>query len=149
MKLYFPEHHLSDVVSAFPSPFEKATILTIDGVGEWATMTMGIGEGNTIRILKEQQFPHSVGLVYSSFTYYLGFCVNTGEYKVMGLAAYGDEFAEETKKFIEQIKEELIDIREDGSLLLNMEYFNYATSLTMTNYRKRLGKHYLKFKKKT
>ena len=134
VKLYFPEHHLSHAASAFfPSPFEKATILTIDGVGEWATMTMGIGEGNTIRILKEQHFPHSIGLVYSSFTYYLGFRVNSGEYKVMGLAAYGDAFAEETKKFIDQIKEELVDIREDGSVLLNMDYFNYATSLTMTN----------------
>ena len=132
--LYFPEHHLSHAASAFfPSPFEKATILTIDGVGEWATLTMGIGEGNTIKILKEQHFPHSVGLVYSSFTYYLGFRVNSGEYKVMGLAAYGDPDAEETKKFIELIKEELVDIREDGSILLNMDYFKYATALTMTN----------------
>lgn len=132
--LYFPEHHLSHAASAFfPSPFEKATILTLDGVGEWANMTIGLGEGNQIKILKEQHFPHSVGLLYSAFTYYLGFEVNSGEYKVMGLAAYGNPQAEETRLFIQKIKKELVDIREDGSILLHMTYFRFATHLTMTH----------------
>lgn len=132
--IYFPEHHLSHAASAFyPSPFQNATILTIDGVGEWATMSIGFGTGKEISVLKEQHFPHSLGLLYSAFTYYLGFEVNKGEYKLMGLAAYGFVEAEETKRFIEQIKHELVDIREDGSLLLNMDYFKFATHLQMTN----------------
>lgn len=136
-KLLFPEHHLSHAASAFyPSPFEEAAILTIDGVGEWANMTIGYGSGNQIKILKEQQFPHSLGLFYSAVTYYLGFEVNSGEYKVMGLAAYGEAEAEETKNFIKKILDEIIDIREDGSFLLNMEYFKFATHLTMTNDKK-------------
>lgn len=131
--LYFAEHHLSHAASAFyPSPFEKAAILTIDGVGEWATLTISKGYGNKISILKEQHFPHSLGLLYSAFTYYLGFAVNNGEYKVMGLAAYGEKESEEVQSFIEKIKSQLVDIREDGSFLLNMDYFNYATGLTMT-----------------
>lgn len=131
--LYFAEHHLSHAASAFyPSPFEEATILTIDGVGEWATLTIAHGKGNGITILKEQHFPHSLGLLYSAFTYYLGFKVNNGEYKVMGLAAYGEKESEKVKGLIEKIKDQLVDIREDGSFLLNMEYFNYATGLTMT-----------------
>lgn len=136
-KLLFPEHHLSHAASAFyPSPFEEAAILSIDGVGEWANMTIGYGSGNQIKILKEQQFPHSLGLFYSAVTYYLGFEVNSGEYKVMGLAAYGEAEVEETKNFIKKILDEIIDIREDGSFLLNMEYFKFATHLTMTNDKK-------------
>jgi len=136
-KLLFPEHHLSHAASAFyPSPFDEAAILTIDGVGEWANMTISYGSGNEIRIIKEQQFPHSLGLFYSAVTYFLGFEVNSGEYKVMGLAAYGQAEAEETKSFIKKISEEIIDIREDGSFLLNMGYFKFATHLTMTNDRK-------------
>ncbi|GJQ64518.1 MAG: nodulation protein [Melioribacteraceae bacterium] len=132
--LLFPEHHLSHSASAFyPSPFEKAAILTLDGVGEWATTTIGLGEGNEIKILKELHFPHSIGLLYSAFTYYTGFRVNSGEYKLMGLAPYGNENSDETKKFIKIIKETLVDIRDDGSLLLNMEYFDFATGLKMTN----------------
>lgn len=130
---YFSEHHLSHAASAFyPSPFEEATILTIDGVGEWATLTIAHGKGNVITISKEQHFRHSLGLLYSAFTYYLGFKVNTGEYKVMGLAAYGEKESDEVRGFIEKIKTQLVDIREDGSFLLNMDYFNYATGLTMT-----------------
>ena len=133
-KVHFPEHHLSHAASAFyPSPFEEAAILTIDGVGEWANLLIGYGSGNKIEVLKEQQFPHSLGLFYSAVTYYLGFEVNSGEYKVMGLAAYGDPESEETKNFIGKMLDEIIDIREDGSFLLNMDYFKYATHLTMTN----------------
>jgi carbamoyltransferase len=132
--LLFPEHHLSHAASAFyPSPFEEAAILTIDGAGEWANMTMGKGSGNSIRVLKEQHFPHSLGLLYSAFTYYLGFEVNGGEYKLMGLAAYGNKNAEQTKDFIEKITRHIIDIREDGSVLLKMNFFRFATHLTMTN----------------
>ena len=132
--LYFPEHHLSHAASAFfPSPFESATIVTMDGVGEWATMSICIGEGHTIKVLREQHFPHSVGLLYSAFTYYLGFKVNSGEYKVMGLAAYGDPDDLETKAYLSAIKEHMVDIRDEGSMLLNMEYFNFATGLTMTH----------------
>lgn len=135
--LLFPEHHLSHAASAFyPSPFDKAAILTIDGVGEWATTTIGIGDGNSIEILRELHFPHSVGLLYSAFTYYLGFTVNSGEYKLMGLAPYGDPNSEETQKFIQIIRTELADIRDDGSLLLNMRYFDFATGLYMTNNRR-------------
>ena len=131
-KILFPEHHLSHAASAFyPSPYESAAILTIDGVGEWATATIGYGEGKNITILKELHFPHSVGLLYSAFTYYCGFKVNSGEYKLMGLAPYGNPESDQTKKFKKIILDNLVDIRDDGSLLLNMEYFNYATGLTM------------------
>jgi carbamoyltransferase len=129
----FTEHHLSHAASAFyPSPFEQAAILTLDGVGEWATTTIGKGEGNEISILKELHFPHSLGLLYSAFTYYCGFRVNSGEYKLMGLAPYGNPKAEQTKKIKELILSTLIDLRDDGSFLLNMDYFNYAVGLTMT-----------------
>jgi len=127
-KINFSEHHYSHAASAFfPSPFEKAVILTLDGVGEWATTTVGIGEKNKLNILKEIHFPHSVGLLYSAFTYYIGFKVNSGEYKVMGLAPYGEP------KYKDLILEKLIDLKEDGSFRLQMKYFNYATGLTMTN----------------
>lgn len=135
--LLFPEHHLSHAASAFyPSPFEEAAILTIDGVGEWANMTIGQGSGNEITVLKEQHFPHSPGLLYSAFTYYLGFEVNSGEYKLMGLAAYGDKKAEQTQAFIDLITRHLVDIRADGSMLLQMDYFRFATHLTMTDDKK-------------
>ncbi|CAN5255687.1 carbamoyltransferase [soil metagenome] len=129
-KLLFAEHHVSHAASAFfPSPFEDAAILTMDGVGEWATTSMGIGEGNTIRIEKEIHFPHSLGLLYSALTYYTGFKVNSGEYKVMGLAPYGEP------RFAKTIFDNLIDVRPDGSFRLNMEYFDYCTGLRMTNSR--------------
>lgn len=132
----FPEHHLSHAASAFyPSPFEEAAILTIDGVGEWATSTICHGKGNTIKIIKELDFPHSLGLLYSAFTYYTGFKVNSGEYKLMGLAPYGNMEDDETKRFIDIIYNHLADVRPDGSLLLNMKYFSFATGLTMTNNR--------------
>jgi carbamoyltransferase len=132
VRLEFPEHHLSHAASAFyPSPFEEAAILTLDGVGEWATAMIGMGKGKDIKILRELDFPHSLGLLYSAFTYYCGFKVNSGEYKLMGLAPYGHPEAEQTRDFINKIVENLVDIREDGSILLNMEYFNYATGLTM------------------
>jgi carbamoyltransferase len=128
----FPEHHLSHAASAFfPSPFEEAAILTLDGVGEWATTTIGFGQGRDITLLRELDFPHSLGLLYSAFTYYCGFKVNSGEYKLMGLAPYGNPDAEQTKRFKSLILDELMDLRDDGSLLLNMDYFNYATGLTM------------------
>ena len=127
-KLFFSEHHLSHAASAFfPSPFEKAVVLTADGVGEWATTTVAIGENNKLEIKKEIHFPHSLGLLYSAFTYYTGFKVNSGEYKLMGLAPYGEP------KYVEKIKNNLIDIKTDGSFKLNQDYFNYATGLTMTN----------------
>tara|TARA_B100001123_G_scaffold419193_1_gene524049 strand:- start:575 stop:2416 length:1842 start_codon:yes stop_codon:yes gene_type:complete len=127
-KIYFSEHHYSHAASAFyPSPFKDAVILTLDGVGEWATTTVAEGNDNKITILKEIHFPHSIGLLYSAFTYYLGFKVNSGEYKVMGLAPYGEP------KYKNIILKELIDLKEDGSFRLNMKYFNYATGLTMTN----------------
>lgn len=132
MTLLFPEHHLSHAASAFyPSPFEEAAILTIDGVGEWATATIAKGEGKDIEILRELHFPHSVGLLYSAFTYFLGFRVNNGEYKLMGLAPYGNPHAEETKTFVKQIQDELIELKADGSLWLNQTYFRYATGLRM------------------
>ena len=132
LKLLFPEHHLSHAASAFyPSPFEKAAILTIDGVGEWATASICEGDGNKISILRELKFPHSLGLLYSAFTYFLGFRVNSGEYKLMGLAPYGNPNSDETAGFIEVIKAKLVDIREDGSIWLNQEYFTYATGLRM------------------
>ncbi len=127
-KINFSEHHYSHAASAFyPSPFREAVILTLDGVGEWATTTIAIGKENRITMLKEIHFPHSVGLLYSAFTYYTGFKVNSGEYKVMGLAPYG------RPKYKDLIIKELIDLKEDGSFRLNMKYFNYATGLTMTN----------------
>ncbi len=127
-KINFSEHHLSHAASAFyPSPYVEAIILTIDGVGEWATTTVSLGRNNKINVLKEIHFPHSIGLLYSAFTYFLGFKVNSGEYKVMGLAPYGKP------KFKEIIFNKLIDVKEDGSFRLNMDYFNYATGLTMTN----------------
>lgn len=123
-----PEHHQSHAASAFfPSPFEEAAILTIDGVGEWATTTMGVGKENSIEILKELHFPHSLGLLYSAFTYYTGFRVNSGEYKVMGLAPYGEPV------YVETIMENLIDLRDDGSFKMNMDYFNFTDGFTMTN----------------
>ena len=136
--LLFPEHHLSHAASAFyPSPFEKAAILTIDGVGEWATTTICLGEGSEITVLKELPFPHSVGLLYSAFTYYCGFKVNSGEYKLMGLAPYGGYHSlESVEKYKDLILEHLIDLRKDGSVLLNMEYFEYATGLRMCNNEK-------------
>ena len=135
--VFFPEHHLSHAASAFyPSPFGEAAILTIDGVGEWATTTIGHGEGNKIKILRELRFPHSVGLLYSAFTYYTGFKVNSGEYKLMGLAPYGNRGAEQTKRYKDIILRELVDIREDGSVLLNMKYFHYATGLKMCDDKK-------------
>jgi len=137
VKLLFPEHHLSHAASAFfPSPYKNAAILTIDGVGEWCTASIGLGNGNKISIHKELNFPHSVGLLYSAFTYYLGFTVNSGEYKLMGLAPYGDPESEQTSRFIEIIKAKLIDIKADGSIWLNQSYFNYATGLRMVKDRK-------------
>jgi carbamoyltransferase len=128
----YPEHHLSHGASAFyPSPFQEAAILTVDGVGEWATTTMGHGRGNQITICKELHFPHSIGLLYSAFTYYTGFVVNSGEYKLMGLAPYGDPQSARVAQFKDKIKNTLVDIRRDGSILLNMDYFGYATGLRM------------------
>ena len=127
-KIYFSEHHFSHAASAYyPSPFSDATILTLDGVGEWATTTMAKGYGQELEILKEIHFPHSIGLLYSAFTYYTGFKVNSGEYKVMGLAPYGEP------KFKNLILDKLIDLKEDGTFRLNMEFFDYATGLKMTN----------------
>jgi len=135
--ILFPEHHLSHAASAFyPSPFEEAGILTIDGVGEWATTTIGYGKGRNIKMIKELHFPHSVGLLYSAFTYYTGFRVNSGEYKLMGLAPYGNPNSQQTMEYKEKILKKLVDIREDGSILLNMKYFNFATGLKMTDDKK-------------
>ena len=132
--IYYPEHHLSHAASAFyPSPFAEAAIVTVDGVGEWATTTIGHGRGKEIEILKELQFPHSVGLLYSAFTYYTGFAVNSGEYKLMGLAPYGNPESQQTADFKKKITRELVDIRKDGSIVLNMDYFEYATGLKMAN----------------
>ncbi|CAM2056592.1 carbamoyltransferase [Desulfovibrionales bacterium] len=131
-KILYPEHHISHAASAFyPSPFNKAAILTIDGVGEWATTTIARGSNKDIEVLRQLDFPHSLGLLYSAFTYYIGFKVNAGEYKLMGLAPYGDPDAERTKKWRQLILDELIDLREDCSMLLNMDYFDFATGLTM------------------
>ena len=130
--LLFPEHHLSHAASAFyPSPYEKSAIMTIDGVGEWCTASIGLGEGGKITMMKELNFPHSVGLLYSAFTYFLGFTVNSGEYKLMGLAPYGNPKAEETAKFVGLIKQYLVDIKSDGSIWLDQTYFNYSTGLRM------------------
>jgi carbamoyltransferase len=131
-RILFPEHHLSHAASAFyPSPFEEAAIITVDGVGEWATTTIGHGKGNNITIHRQLDFPHSLGLLYSAFTYFCGFRVNSGEYKLMGLAPYGNPDSERVKKWKQQILDRMVDIREDGSFLMNMDYFNYATGLTM------------------
>lgn len=127
-RLLFSEHHLSHAASAFfPSPFESAAVLTMDGVGEWTTTSLAIGQGNKLEVVKEIHFPHSLGLLYSAMTYYTGFKVNSGEYKVMGLAPYGKPF------YVDLIKKHLIDIKEDGSFALDMSYFNYCTGLTMTS----------------
>src|SRR5688572_1043157 len=134
VKLLFPEHHLSHAASAYySSPYADAAILTIDGVGEWATASICHGTGKDIKILKELKFPHSLGLLYSAFTYFLGFKVNSGEYKLMGLAPYGVPGSEQVEKFKEIIKNVLVDIKEDGSIWLNQDYFNYATGLTMVH----------------
>ncbi|NIA01673.1 MAG: hypothetical protein GWO83_00840 [Bacteroidia bacterium] len=127
-ELLYPEHHQSHAASAFyPSPYQRAAILTIDGVGEWATASWGVGHDNNVDIRFELQFPHSLGLLYSAFTYYTGFRVNSGEYKVMGLAPYGEP------KYVDLILEHLMDLREDGSFWLDMDYFNYCQGLTMTS----------------
>ena len=128
--LYYTEHHEAHAASAFfPSPYQRAAILTVDGVGEWATSSIGRGEGNQIEMLKELHFPHSLGLLYSAFTYFTGFKVNSGEYKLMGLAPYGEP------KYVDTIRENLIHIHDDGSIQLNMDYFGYLDGLTMTNER--------------
>ena len=127
-KLLFSEHHLSHAASAFfPSPFEEAAVLTMDGVGEWATTSLCIGRGNDLKVVKEIHFPHSLGLLYSAFTYYTGFKVNSGEYKIMGLAPYGEP------RYVDLILKHLIDLKEDGSFRLDMSYFNYCAGLTMTS----------------
>lgn len=137
IKLLFSSHHLSHAASAFYcSSFDESTIVTIDGVGEWDTATIGIGSQNTIKIIKEMHFPHSVGLLYSAFTYFLGFKVNSGEYKLMGLAPYGQKNAAETVKYIETIKSKLVHINEDGSIWLDQNYFEYAFGLRMVNDKK-------------
>ncbi|HOV32723.1 MAG TPA: carbamoyltransferase [Candidatus Hydrogenedens sp.] len=129
-EILFSTHHLSHAASAFyPSPFEEAAIITLDGVGEWATSTFGYGRGNKIKLLKEIRFPHSLGLLYSAFTYFTGFKVNSGEYKLMGLAPYGEP------KYVDIIKSELVDIHDDGSFRLNLKYFDYCAGLKMTNNR--------------
>ena len=128
--IVFPQHHESHAASAFfPSPFEQAAIITLDGVGEWTTSSWGIGQGNKVELKEDILFPHSLGLLYSAFTYYVGFRVNSGEYKLMGLAPYGEP------KYADLIREKIVDIKEDGSFRLNMEYFNYCVGLTMTNER--------------
>ncbi len=129
-RLLFSEHHLSHAASAFyPSPFERAAVLTMDGVGEWTTTSLALGEGRRLRVIREIHFPHSLGLLYSAFTYYTGFKVNSGEYKVMGLAPYGQP------RYAQKIRDHLIDIKDDGSFRLNLDYFDYCTGLTMTNER--------------
>ncbi|UCG76881.1 MAG: hypothetical protein JSV95_06265, partial [Gemmatimonadota bacterium] len=127
-EILYAEHHESHAASAFfPSPFEEAAILTMDGVGEWATASIGVGRGSEIELLSELHWPDSLGLLYSAFTYYTGFKVNSGEYKVMGLAPYGEP------RYVDAILGELMDLKEDGSFVLNQRYFNYLTGLTMTN----------------
>lgn len=134
LKMLFPEHHLSHAASAYyPSPFKEAAVLTIDGVGEWATASICHGKAKDMSILKELKFPHSLGLLYSAFTYYLGFKVNSGEYKLMGLAPYGNPDGENVKRFKKMILENLVDVKNDGSIWVNQAYFNYATGLRMTN----------------
>lgn len=137
IRLLFPEHHLSHAASAFyPSSFKEAAIVTVDGVGEWATASICSGAGNKIEVIKELHFPHSVGLLYSSFTFWLGFRVNSGEYKLMGLAPYGNPGSKRVKEYISKIKNELANIKEDGSVWLNQKYFNYSTGLKMVNEKK-------------
>ena len=127
-RIIFPEHHMSHAASGFfASPYQEAAFLTMDGVGEWATTRYGTGKGNEVQMLAEIQFPHSLGLLYSAFTYYTGFRVNSGEYKVMGLAPYGEP------KYKDLILENLIDVQDDGSFKMNMDYFNYCAGLTMTS----------------
>jgi len=137
LKLMFPQHHLSHAASAFyPSPYQEAAILTIDGVGEWATATICHGKDNNITMLKEMRFPHSVGLLYSAFTYYLGFRVNSGEYKLMGLAPYGNPTSDQTLEFINRIKDRIVSVKDDGSIWLNQSYFDYSTGLKMIKEKK-------------
>ena len=137
LKLFFPEHHMSHAASAFfPSPFDEAAILTIDGVGEWSTATIMHGQGNVIKPLVEMRFPHSLGLLYSAFTYFLGFKVNSGEYKLMGMAPYGNPNSIKIKEYREKILAHILDIKDDGSIWMNQEYFNYATGLKMINIKK-------------
>lgn len=137
LKLLFPEHHLSHAASAYySSPYNDAAILTIDGVGEWATASICHGKGKDLTILKELKFPHSLGLLYSAFTYFLGFKVNSGEYKLMGLAPYGVPGSKQVEDYVRIIKENLIDLKDDGSIWLNQEYFNYATGLRMVHEEK-------------
>lgn len=137
IKLLFPEHHLSHAASAFyPSNFDEAAILTIDGVGEWTTASICHGKGKDITVLKELHFPHSLGLLYSAFTYFLGFKVNSGEYKLMGLAPYGNAESKEVENFVRLIKNHLISIKEDGSIWLDQSYFDYATGLKMVHEKK-------------
>lgn len=132
--LLFPEHHLSHAASAFyPSPYEEAAILTVDGVGEWSTASIGYGKGNSIEILKEMHFPNSLGLLYSAFTYYCGFKINSGEYKLMGLAPYGNPSSVRVNEYRKKILENLIDLKKDGSLSLSMKYFTFVTELRTTN----------------
>ncbi|HUI65837.1 MAG TPA: carbamoyltransferase N-terminal domain-containing protein, partial [Bacteroidota bacterium] len=129
-KLLFMDHHESHAASAFyPSPFQSAAFLTLDGVGEWTTTSYGVGKGNTLRMIGEMSFPHSLGLLYSAFTYFTGFKVNSAEYKVMGLAPYGEP------RYVQTIYDHLIDLKEDGSFKMNMKYFDYCAGLTMTNAR--------------
>jgi carbamoyltransferase len=131
-KLLFTEHHLAHAASAFfPSPYQESAILTIDGVGEWATASIGFGKDRDITTLKEMKFPHSVGLLYSAFTYYLGFRVNSGEYKLMGLSPYGDPLSDQVKKFRDSIYEYIVNVKEDGSIWLNQDFFDYTTGLSM------------------
>src|SRR5207244_3694725 len=127
-KILFGDHHESHAASAFyPSPFEEAAILTMDGVGEWTTSSIGVGRSNEVTLLRELRFPNSLGLLYSAFTYYTGFRVNSGEYKVMGLAPYGEP------KYVGLIKDKLLEVRDDGSLKMNHEFFSYSHGLRMTN----------------
>lgn len=136
-KLYFPEHHLSHAASAYyPADFDEALILTIDGVGEYATTLLAHGKGNIISPLLQLSFPHSLGLLYASVTYYLGFKINSGEYKVMGLAAYGDDASDQYQFFYNQIKTHLINIKDDGSFWLDQQYFEYMSGLKMCNHKK-------------
>src|SRR6202043_4227562 len=129
-RLLFTEHHLAHAASAFyASPFQDAAVLVMDGVGEWATTSLAVGRGNDLRIHKALHFPHSLGLLYSAFTYYPGFRVNSGEYKLMGLAPYGEP------RFVKTILDSLIDLKEDGTFRLDQAYFDYCTGLTMTNSR--------------
>ncbi len=147
LKILFTEHHVSHAASTFfASPFREAAVLTVDGVGEWATTTIRKGEGNTLTVLKETHFPHSLGLFYSAITYYCGFKVNSGEYKLMGLAPYGNRDSEEVARLVKLLKEHLITIYNDGSLFLDQRYFNYATGLTMAD--DKLWEEFLRFKKR-